>query len=96
MEDRYEEEEKSPAATIAVVGLLAVIVICGGLFLLGQRNQKSQAGQTAEASNAPEQARWRRTPQRSRIARPARGGGQHRARRVPGTAPQTPQPRSPR
>ena len=38
------------------MGLLAVIVICGGLFLLGQRNQKSQAGQTAEASNAPDHA----------------------------------------
>lgn len=53
MEDRYEEEEKGPGATIAVVGLIAVIVICGGLFLLSSRAKKAEPGQTAEASQTP-------------------------------------------
>ena len=55
MADRYEEEkEQGPGATIAVVGLVAVIVICGGLFLLSSRAKKAEPGQTAEASQTPE------------------------------------------
>ena len=55
MADRYEEEkEQGPGATIAVVGLIAVIVICGGLFLLSSRAKKAEPGQTAEASQTPE------------------------------------------
>ena len=54
MSDRYEEEkEQGPSATIAVVGLIAVIVICGGLFLLSSRSKKAETGQTADASQTP-------------------------------------------
>ncbi len=54
MSDRYEEEEKSSTGTtIAVVGLIAVILVCGTLFLLGQQHAKKTTGQTADASPAP-------------------------------------------
>ncbi len=55
MADRYEDEkEQGPGATIAVIGLVAVIVICGGLFLLSSRAKKAETGQTAEAGQTPE------------------------------------------
>ena len=52
-----EEEEKGPGAMIAVIGLAVVIVVCGGLFLMGQSNAKKKAaGQAAEAAEAAKQA----------------------------------------
>jgi sporulation related protein len=54
--DHEDEEKSGSGATIAVVGLIALILVCGALFLLSQKNsKKTTAGQTAEASPVPEQ-----------------------------------------
>ena len=47
-----EEDEKGPGGMIAVIGLVVVIVVCGGLFLLGQGKSKKDTGHSAEAGEA--------------------------------------------